>query len=325
MNRFLRNLSVISLMVLIIYAGISVFVFAVLPPAYLNNYQRGYVYQYRALEKADKSTPKILVVGESYMTYGIDSDRMHETTGMPVYTLGIHGGMGMCYVLEHARKFINEGDVVVFSFPNEGFKNDDHGMPLIYLSVDGEKDMFMDLVKEHPWKVLTTIGKADYKKLYQLFHDSILGYVDDGSVYNAYAFDSETGNLVYDRGECVWSDEEMYTYGQFSFDDMPEDTFKVTNDFVKYCKEKKATLSLVYCPIFEGAVGLTSDELDEYELKVSESINAPFIAGMKDSLLPYEDMYNGTRHPNSQGAIAYSDMIVMRLLEKGLISMVKAE
>ena len=88
----LMKLAVISAAIFIlIFSG----VFWGIRGIYNNSYQKGFVYQYRALQRADASKPKILVLGGSYMTFAIDSKYLSELTGMPVYTLGIHSGIGI--------------------------------------------------------------------------------------------------------------------------------------------------------------------------------------------------------------------------------------
>lgn len=307
MKKFYTKLIALSVGIIILSTAIFCSVFFGISGIYTNNYQKGYVYQYRALQNADPEEPKIIVIGGSFMTYGVDSEQLSEETGMPVYTLGVHSGMGKSYTIETAKKFINDGDIVVFSF--YPFKENDYGMELIYLTLDGESDMFWDFFKEHPMTVLKSAGAAVYTKLYGYFSYREKNDAEMTSAYDARAFDPSTGNFIYDRPELVVDEETLHVDHIYSIDEVDDSCFEKVDELNEFCKSKNASLYMIFGPIYEKAILSTEEEMQEYETALKDRMNAVFIADLKDVIMPLEYIYNGPKHMNNEGTWYYTHKI----------------
>jgi hypothetical protein len=67
--------------------------------------------------------PKIMFVGGSSLAYGMDSELVEKTLLVPVVNLGLHGGLGVSFMLNQAKKLLKKGDIVFISieyFMGEG-------------------------------------------------------------------------------------------------------------------------------------------------------------------------------------------------------------
>jgi len=58
-------------------------------------------------------SPKIIFVGGSNLAFGLNSQLVEQQFGMPVVNLGLHGILGLNFILEQAKSNINAGDVVI--------------------------------------------------------------------------------------------------------------------------------------------------------------------------------------------------------------------
>jgi hypothetical protein len=58
-------------------------------------------------------SPKIILVGGSNISHGLNSQKIHEAMGLPVVNMGLHGGLGLRFMLEEVRPAINRYDLVV--------------------------------------------------------------------------------------------------------------------------------------------------------------------------------------------------------------------
>lgn len=56
---------------------------------------------------------KIVFFGGSGLGFGLNSQKVQETVGMPVYNTGTHGGLGLLLELALFKPYIGEGDIVV--------------------------------------------------------------------------------------------------------------------------------------------------------------------------------------------------------------------
>lgn len=72
----------------------------------------------------DTPSPRILLVGGSNLSMGLNSQPIAETFGLPVVNMGLHGGLGLFYMLEEVRPHVKSGDLVVLAPEYEHFFGD---------------------------------------------------------------------------------------------------------------------------------------------------------------------------------------------------------
>ena len=99
MKKLIAKIICLTFLVASVLAAAFYCAYFVMPPTFDGSYQRGFNYQYHALEHA-KSQPKIIVFGGSYMNFSVDTDLLSRISKHPAYALGIHSGMGMSYIIE---------------------------------------------------------------------------------------------------------------------------------------------------------------------------------------------------------------------------------
>lgn len=59
--------------------------------------------------------PRIIFVGASNLAFGIDSKKIEKETGMPVINMGIHGNLGLAFILNNVKANLQKGDIVVLA------------------------------------------------------------------------------------------------------------------------------------------------------------------------------------------------------------------
>ncbi|MGH1336617.1 MAG: hypothetical protein ACRBFS_10850 [Aureispira sp.] len=61
------------------------------------------------------TSPKIVFVGGSNLAYGMDSEMIEKAFSIPVVNLGLHGGLGVPFMLKETQKLLKKGDIVFIS------------------------------------------------------------------------------------------------------------------------------------------------------------------------------------------------------------------
>lgn len=111
MRRFLTKV----LLHIVLLIGILVLSLLFIPHARLGTP----TYLYSILDKhrllRDSGSPRLLFVGGSNLSFGLDSERISRECGTTVVNMGIHGGLGLRYMLNDLRPFIRERDVVLIA------------------------------------------------------------------------------------------------------------------------------------------------------------------------------------------------------------------
>ncbi len=64
-------------------------------------------------------SPRIVLIGGSNLSFGMNSRELSKATGIPVVNMGLHGGLGLEFILQEVREEISERDFLVIS--NEYF------------------------------------------------------------------------------------------------------------------------------------------------------------------------------------------------------------
>jgi hypothetical protein len=75
--------------------------------------------KHEALKKI--KTEKIIFVGGSNLSFGLDSKKIVETYKKPVINMGVHAGIGLEYIMNDVKAYINKGDVIVLTPEYENF------------------------------------------------------------------------------------------------------------------------------------------------------------------------------------------------------------
>ena len=115
MLKFILQIAFFSILVLAGYWFIATKI--VVPDGYYKgfsyNYMSGIQLKHRRAEEFKQ--PKIMFVGGSSLAYGMDSELVENTFLVPVVNLGHHGGLGVSFMLNQAKKLLKKGDIVFIS------------------------------------------------------------------------------------------------------------------------------------------------------------------------------------------------------------------
>jgi len=93
---------------------------------YLNpDYKKEYVAG--VIPKLDKlksiKNKKIVIIGGSNASFGIDTDMMERQLRVPVVNLALHGGLPIKYIFEQARPYMKKNDILIISKEYSGLKS----------------------------------------------------------------------------------------------------------------------------------------------------------------------------------------------------------
>lgn len=100
------------LMLLAILLSIFLFINAIIP-------QYIYIYSSSLLDKVERlemiDEPKIVLIGNSNLVFGIDSGQLEQAFAMPVVNMGLHSGLGNSFHEQFIKGNINKGDIIIIA------------------------------------------------------------------------------------------------------------------------------------------------------------------------------------------------------------------
>ena len=95
----------------VLFSALIVFSVVVIGPQYQESYQAALKDKVDRIMSIDE--PKIVLIGNSNLAFGMQSQLIEEEFGMPVVNLGLHGSTGHPIIEEVAKLNVNPGDIYI--------------------------------------------------------------------------------------------------------------------------------------------------------------------------------------------------------------------
>lgn len=120
----------------------------------------------------ETQSPKMVFIGGSNLAFGLDSARISQAFGLPVVNMGLHGGLGLKFMLDQVKPYLKKNDVVVVIPEYEHFVGD-----FFY----GDKDLIEVVRLTHNWLPLLEMPAIQLGNNVLKLNSCIFKYSLDGS------------------------------------------------------------------------------------------------------------------------------------------------
>lgn len=248
--------------------------------------------------------PKIILVGESNLAFGIDSAMLEEAFQMPVVNLGLHGGLGYQFHYNMAKRNIGPGDIVILANLSFGDGLIQDGS-LAWITIENGDDLWTLIPKENipdmlvtfPSYVVDTVEATLQNRL-----ETVSG------TYSREAFNS-------------WGDIAVYREsGQLSFADytitVPEVTEKGlarVNEFAAFCEAQGAVCLMSGYPIAFGEYSPSAGEYRQSQQELEGLLEFEMISDYTDYFFDYSLFYDSQYHLSTEGAQLRTQQLIQDL------------
>jgi len=306
MVRFLKKLGLYILIVMLCMGVLFAAHYAVVGNQYQNNYQAALNDKIQRLESIDR--PKIILVGHSNLSFGIDSARIEEAFGMPVVNLGLHAGLGNAFHERVAKLNINEGDIVVIchsDYSDDG-RMEDTGLfwvafdnNLRQLSLMGVKDMKNAL-----------LSYPDYFRASFLLWAKGEGNADAGNSYSRNAF-NEYGDVVFKPEREQMNADDYFSKNECPMPGIGDACVRRLNRLNKYVCDRNASLVIAGYPVAYGEYSeYTKEDFIEFRKQLENAVDCEVISDYTDYFYPYEYFYNTYLHLTEEGTAVRTGQLI---------------
>ncbi len=298
MKKFIKNVIILFSIVLICMASLVAFDRFVIGPQYQRNYQASLIDKVARLESI--SEPKIVLVGHSNLSFGINSEMIETEIGMPVVNLGLHGGLGNAFHEEIAKLNINEGDIVIVC--HSAFNDDDTiGNPsLAWITYDWNESI-APIIREKDYLSMIRAYPTYFKSTFLLWIKQA-GNEETDDCYTRSAF-NKYGDVVYKPAEGQMDVDEFFKVTDVPVPQINDICTERLNELNEYCENHGATLLIAGYPIAYGQYStFTKDDFIEFKNNLSQKLDCTIISDYTDYFYPYSYFYNTNLHLTTEGA-----------------------
>lgn len=291
--------------IFIIIIAFCAFVIGVLFPvdAFIFGHQYKHNYQASVIDKVERlksiDEPKIILVGNSNLAFGMNSREIQKEIGMPVVNLGLHGGLGNVFSEQISKISINSGDIVILCYHT--FSDDDkiNDPSLAWITYDANFSFFRMLRPKDYLRILPSFPDYFEKKLFMFLQKN--GNENPETCYSRNAF-NEYGDVVF-KPESEKKDMIRFFQEKNSFlPELNKTCVKRLEKLNKFCNKKGATLVVAGCPVPYGKYdSFTKADIIDFQKQLDDELSFPIISDFTDYLYPYEYFYDTQYHLNEEG------------------------
>ena len=244
-------------------------------------------------------SPKIIMVGGSSLALSVDSSTLQANLGLPVVNMGIHGGLGLRYVMEEVRAEIKPGDWIIV-YPEYqsfyGFFNgDDSFIALASAFPEGIRYIssprqVLNMFKKLP---ISMQGQV-YARLLKLFYGEI------GGIYTRRGFDAN-GDLISPLGEPAnteWMDKPLFGPKDNTFED---EAIGGINAFADYAHCQGAHVVVIFATISDFHYRDNETKLLYVYTRLKSEGRIDYLSIPTEEVLPASFFYDSPYHLNADG------------------------
>jgi hypothetical protein len=274
-------------------------VFAFAAPQFSGEYTGAISDKIERAESIDE--PKIVLVGNSNLAFGIDSETIEEAFGRPVVNMGGHGGLGNAFHINMGRHGINEGDIVVIALTSYD-KTSGLTPDLAWITVENyglldlipEEDYY-HFIKAFPHYAIRTVGRWI----------TGTGNRPRDGIYSISNF-NEYGDI------CLVREESMQeNYMGKAVPPALGDTVQLLNEYIAWCNEQGAVCVIAAYPIITcEALPPSGEDFDRFAAELDAALDCDVISDYKDYFMDRRYFYDTEGHLTDEGTVIRTAQLI---------------
>lgn len=278
-----------------------VFCFVIVMPQYTGNYQAS------MLDKVEhlKSTqgPKIVLIGNSNLAFGIDSAMIEEAFGMPVVNMGLHGGVGNAFNEQAAKLNVSEGDIYIVAHTNYDDADEIKNPMLAWITIENHTELY-PLIRAKDWPDMVLAYPTYLKKCLTMWRTET-GNGETNDCYRRSAF-NEYGDIYYPRPETAGNID----FSPVTINHINETTAARLNGLNAYLTQRGATMLVAAYPI---AVYENTPSADEYYAmgqELQDALDCPVISDFRNYMLDESYFFDSHAHLTDVGTRIRTEQLI---------------
>ena len=283
--------------------------------------QERYVDEWLAKKDAYASSisgRKIIFISGSNTLFGVDTQQIENTLGIPTINYGVHASL-FYYTLKRAKEHLAAGDIVI--------------LPLEYPYYTWHHDVFdpelsayllgyapSELANLYLSDKLKFIAQQNTKDLATFAYQQIIPAAKNESAYSSQYLNTN-GDMTNNHMENKLSDSALQAKSSkavFKETPLTADAKAELTDFINYCHTNNITIYATWPNFLWNAKEFNGKDLDGiYNIeKFYHEHNVEILGHYTDCLYDVNLFYNTNYHLNDEGKRIHTDYLINLLKEK---------
>lgn len=315
MKKFIQKIILFVVVLAVILVPIMGVFFTQIAPQYSEGYNAS------LLDKAERlksiKEPKIVLIGNSNVSFGFQSELIEEAFDMPVVNMGLHGGLDNAFHENMAKLNVQEGDIYIIchhTFADDG-KIDD--VELAWITVENHTELWQLMNRQDITSMC--MGLPSYMKKASVLWGLGLISKEAAKNYNAetdacYSRDAfnEYGDVAYPR------EEGTFVFKEQSLPEINDTCVNRLNELNSYLKKRGATMVVAGYPIGKGEFTPPEEDFVSFRQELQGRLDCQVISDYRDYFFDYDYFYNSFLHLTTEGAKLRTEQLIKDLEGYGL-------
>lgn len=265
-------------------------------------------------------SPRILLVGGSNMTFGVDSKKISEEFKLPVVNSSLSAGLGLPFILNEAKTHIKKDDIIILSIEYYMGTGDYDVIKTIckldpsFKNYCAESSIYKKIINETNISIENT-----FKKIARIQNTALFGKrrLDNDTIYLRKLF-SENGDLISDlsmapppnfKNTPPWPSMDC------------ENDINLLNNFYDFAKSKNASVYFLYTCFPITGYKKNESTIKYLQNQYTEKLKIPILNTPKTFLYPDDYFFDTMYHLKEKGKKMRTETMIQIL--KPIISIKK--
>ncbi len=315
MRKFIKNVIIFLLIMAMILIPMTGVFFVKIAPQYSEGYNASLLDKTQRLKSIEE--PKIVLIGNSNVSFGFQSELIEEAFGMPVVNMGLHGGLDNAFHENMAKINVQKGDIYVIchhTFADDG-KIDD--IELAWITLENHTELWRLVNKQDITSMC--MGLPTYMKKASVIWGLGLISKEAAKNYNAETDACYSRSAFNKYGDVAYPREQgTFEFKEQSLPEINDTCINRLNELNDYLTERGATMVVAGYPIGKGKYTPPEKEFVLFQEELAQRLDCPVISDYRDYFFDYEYFYNSFLHLTTEGAKLRTEQLIEDLKGYGL-------
>ncbi len=311
MKKFLLRIGLLCILVCGVFAVLTVIDITFVGSQYQYSYNASLIDKMERLKNT--RSPKIILVGNSNLAFGIDSEMLEDAMGMPVVNMGYLGSLGNAFHEEMIRGNLGTGDLVVLAHTTYADDDKISSVPGAWITLDCHKEL-LGIMRPKDWGTIF-VGYPNYLRNAFLLSITGKGNKDTYDSYSRTAFNSY-GDVVRRVESSQMNPEEYFSKEKELMPEINETCINRLNELNQYVEACGGKMVIAAYPIAYGEyTSFTAEDIDQFQKQLETGVDCDIISEYTDYLYPYGYFYDQMFHLTEDGAYFRTEQLIVDLKE----------
>ncbi len=241
---------------------------------------------------AEVSSPRLIFVGGSNLTLGLDSKKISDSIHLPVVNMSLHAGLGVAFALNEVKEQLKKGDKVVLSIEYGLTKKGDTKLYSQLMDLNPNAARYLDNTFNDQLRLMDINWQRCVSSLFL----DVAGN-DPQNIYRRDGFTKE-GDMI---GHLSLPQPSSQTdRGKMVFKDYKE-VINAFNMFIDVANQKGAQVYYTFPAYMSSEYQLNKAVIDQYQAQFQQELKCPIINTPESFVFPDTYYFDTAYHLNKEG------------------------